>query len=398
MFRRIRSFYIHFISLAASICLCPLISFGQDTVYEKNSFAIEFIANTGKIVKNTRVFPEIDPCVLNELNLCWQTNGNKRWHHQYGFPEFGVSLVYAYQGNDEILGRTYAILPNIAFHAFRTEKRSVEIRLASGFSYFPVIHDYYTNPDNMLIGSHINDISSASITYTRKLSEKIQFKIGAASFHFSNGHYQLPNAGINSVVGTVGLKYFPANPCTTQCRKKAAKEKSPVLLNIRAGAGIHDFGVGTEVGRPKFRVYAASVYASKQVGRLSNVHIGFMNKYYTNYYDFMCDSSLYAPDKRKIRSNTFSLMLGHEFICGRVSLLTQGGINLFNPFAKYYYSLYETKSFKNSIERYICTRLGFQYYVFMPSPSRRFNIFTGIYLNANFGQADFPEISAGISF
>jgi hypothetical protein len=91
-------------------------------------------------------------------------------------------------------------------------------------------------------------------------------------------------------------------------------------------------------------------------------------------------------------------VLGHEFVCGQVSLLTQGGFNLYNPFGKYFHRMYEPKGFKNGIEQWICTRLGFQYYVFTPTPSRRFNIFTGLYLNANFGQADFAELSVGVSF
>lgn len=371
--------------------------FSQDTLPQKNSFFIEAIVNSGKIVQNYPTFPKNNFSMIGEINLGWQTMGTKAFHHIYGFPQLGISFVYAYQGNDVVLGRTYAVMPNISFHAWRKEKSDLEFRIGSGFAYFPVMHHPTENPTNTLIGSHITDISSFSLNYRRKLNKKLQLKLGASTFHFSNGHYQLPNIGINSIVFTTGLKYFPNELKTLPERKKIAKEKHPLLFNIRFGLGVHEFGneLGP-VGGPKYAIYATSFSVSKRLGRVSNVHAGLMSKYYTNYYEYIVDSNVYKSNQH-LKASTFVFFLGHEFMCGKMSLLTQGGINLYNPFYKYYEQYRKNNVFKFA-ETYFCSRLGFQYYFFKPTPERRFNIYTGIFINANFGQADYDEISVGISF
>jgi len=370
--------------------------FSQDTSYHKNSFFIEPILNVGKIVViDPAIFPKNDFCVLNELNFGCQTLGRKPWHHNYGFPQMGISWIYAYQGNDVVLGRTYAIEPNMSLAALRSEKNTLGFRIGCGLAYFPVIHDLVNNPTNMFIGSHVNAIATFSAQYERKLSKRFQFKVGASTVHFSNGHYHLPNAGINSVVFTTGLKYFPGEIKKVPLRKITEKEKYPFLFNVRMGVGVHDFGVKYYVGN-KYMVYATSVFVSKRMGRKSNVQVGLLNKYYTNYHRFIVDSNVYAKNQY-LRSNTFVLFLGHEFMCGRFSFLTQGGINLYNPFYKY-----DERDLKNDFSKFaltwFCSRLGFQYYFFIPTPERKFNIYTGIFVNANFGRADYDEVSIGFSF
>jgi hypothetical protein len=171
--------------------------FSQDSSYHQNSFFVEPIFNAGKSVKiNPEIFPKNDFCLLNELNFGWQTLGRKDWHHIYGFPQPGVAFLYAYNGNDVVLGRTFAIEPNLTLHALRTEKNNIEINLGSGFAYFPIIHNPVNNSTNEYIGSHINGIVSFSFMYSKTLSKTLQLKIGVSTFHFSNGHYQLPNGGM----------------------------------------------------------------------------------------------------------------------------------------------------------------------------------------------------------
>jgi hypothetical protein len=370
--------------------------FSQDSSYHKNIFFVEPIMNVGKSVKiDPGIFPKNDFCLLSELNFGWQTLGRKPWHHIYGFPQPSISLIYAYQGNDVVLGRTVAIAPNLSLHVLRTEKNDIEFRIGSGLAYFPVIHNPADNPANTFIGSHINGIVAFSIYYERKLSKKFQFKIGASTFHFSNGHYQLPNAGINSIVFTTGLKYFPGEIKKIPAGKKIEKEKYPLLFNVRFGLGVHDFGIVPFVGH-EYMIYATSVYVSKRLGRVSNVQAGFMNKYYTNYYQFIVDSNVYAKNQY-FKSNTFVIFIGHEFMCGRISFLTQGGINLYNPFFKYE-DRYLKNDFSKFAETWFCSRVGFQYYFFIPVPERKFNIYAGIFVNTNYGRADYDEVSMGVSF
>jgi hypothetical protein len=377
--------------------LLPEKSLAQDTAYNKNSFFVEPIVNLGKIVKNYPAFPMNNFCLLNELNIGWQTLGRKPWHHIYGFPQLGIAFIYSYQGNDVVLGRTFSIMPNFSVHAYRSGKQDVELRIGSGLAYFPIIYDAVSNTTNTLIGSKITAAPSFSLNYRITVSKKLQYKLGISTFHFSNGHVQLPNVGLNSVVVTTGLKYFPNGLNTLPEQKKIAKEKQPILLNVRIGLGSHEFGSELgPVGGPKYKILTTSVYASQRMGDISNVHIGFIDKYYSNYYEYIVDSNVYSKNQH-LKANTFIFMLGHELMCGRISLLTQGGINMYNPFYKYYNRKGKNDFFKFS-ETWFCSRLGFQYYFFKPTTARRFNIYTGIYINANLGKADFDEVSVGFSF
>lgn len=370
--------------------------FSQDTTYQKKSFFIEPILNAGKIIKNYPSFPSNDFCLVNELNLGWQTQGNKAWHHSYGFPQLGVALIYAYQGNDRVLGRTFSLMPNFSIHTLRKKNHTLELSIGCGFAYFPLIYDSLQNRENILIGSKVTAAASFSLNYLTGLSEKMQYKFGLSTFHFSNGHAQLPNVGLNSILFTTGLKYFikpltPLPPC-----KKTEREKTPILVSVRAGIGMHEFGneLGP-VGGPKYKIFTASVYGSKRMGKVSNVHAGIMSKYYSNYYEYISDNLVFS--NQRLKSNTFIFMLGHEFLCGRISLLTEGGINLYNPFYKYYNRKVKNDFFKFS-RTWFCSRLGFQYYFLKPSATRRVNMYTGIYINANFDKADFNELCVGILF
>ena len=386
---------ILFFFSAASAFYFPLkLSAQSDSVtkYEKNIFITEPIINIGKVVKNYPVFPKITTATISEISFSWQTMGIRNWHHYYNFPRVGGSVLFGVMGNDSVLGNDFALMPHIAFDI----RKNFEMRIGCGFAYFPLIFDAQTNPSNTLIGAHINTCASFSLLYQAKLSKHLMLQLGAASFHSSNGHYQLPNIGINMLMSTIGIKYFPSSIPLKPVRKHFEKIKQPTRINIRLGAGLHEFGNETgPVGGPKYNVYAGSLYLSKRFGHLSNVHVGITGKYYSNFYEYIRDSSVY-DSHRHLKSSAFSVFLGHEFVCGKISLLTQGGINFYNPFYRYYHP---SPDYIIDIgETWLNSRLGFQYYLFEPTAEQRFNMFAGIFINANLGRADFSELSLGFVF
>lgn len=383
--------------LVACFWFLTLPLYTQDSTCSKNCFFIEAVGNVGKIVKNYPRFPVNDYCLLNELNFGWQTQGTKSWHHFYGFPQFGVSLIYSYQGNDNVLGRTYSVLPNFSIHMLRYKKNDIELRIGSGFSYSTKIYDAAKNPTNVLIGSGVSIAPSFSMNYRRILSKELQLKFGVSTFHFSNGHFQLPNVGMNSVTFSAGLKYFPKKINEKPKKNRTAWQKTPVLMNARAGLGMHEFGneLGPVGGR-KYYIYTGALFLSKRVGNISNIRVGITDKYYTNYFEYIKRWDLFRG-KKNLNSHVFSCTLGYELICGHISLLGEVGENFFNPFYIYYHKREKEDYFKYA-ETWFCSRLGFQYYIWNPAPTRRFNIYTGLYINANFGRADFNEVSLGVSF
>ena len=384
-----------FISLFCVFCSTDKVRAQSDSLsqYPKNVFSIEPIFNIGSAIKNTPSFPPIGLAYISELSFAWQTMGRKDWNHYYKFPTLGFSFVYGIFGNDQVIGRNYALMPHFALDM----ARNFEMRIGCGLAYFPVKNDPITNPDNYLIGSHLSTCVSMSMTWRKKLSKHFVLQLGGASFHSSNGHYQLPNVGLNSLVVTAGLKYFPSEVPVKTVKKDFAKIKYPLRFNVRLGLGAHEFGNEKgPIGGPKYAIYSSSLYLSKRYGGISNVHAGITGRYYSNYYSYISDSSLYSSGKQ-IRSCAFSAFLGYEFMCGHYSLLAQGAINIYNPFYKYYHAVPKQDFFEFG-ETWNHNRLGVQYYLFEPSAQNHFNMFAGIYINANLGRADFTDVSLGFVF
>jgi hypothetical protein len=372
-------------------------AFSQSDSTVKNSFFIEPIVHVGKIVKNYPHFPERGTSIFSEVNFAFQTNRGKTWHRIYNFPQFGFSFGNGILGNDSVLGRNYFIMPNISFNIPGNFKRwSIEAKIGSGFAYFDKFYNAQNDSNNFLIGSRVTAAEGFSLDLRVQLSSHLTLKTGFSTFHFSNGHYQLPNVGINTVDYNIGLKYFPRSQPVLTKRKKDPSEKYPLKFNVRVGAGVHEFGseIGP-AGGAKYPIYQEALYVSKRFGNISNVHAGVSTRYYTNYYKYIVDSSLYNKNI-KLKSSAITVFLGHEFMCGRLSLLTQGGINVFNPFY-IYYSAHRRNNIFKFFETYISSRLGFQYYL-LDLASHRNNLYIGLSINANFGQADFDEISLGYTF
>ena len=82
------------------------------------------------------------------------------------------------------------------------------------------------------------------------------------------------------------------------------------------------------------------------------------------------------------------------------------GLNLYKPIYKYDYEL-TNGTIENGIyikpkldwyfdiKKTISSRLGLKYYLLNTNKSPKQNLFLGAFINANFGQADFSELSLG---
>ncbi|MCX6351307.1 MAG: acyloxyacyl hydrolase [Bacteroidetes bacterium] len=370
-----------------------------------NKIFIEPELQIGKIVKNYPypIFPRnVGVAIFPGLHLGYATGGSKKWHHEYGFPMIGVNLIYGVLGNDSVIGRNISLMPDITFSTrkYTGDNWGFDFRIGTGLSWFNKKYDSVNNRGNYLIGSRLNSFSNASFCFRYKINEYLYWKAGIATLHFSNTHFQLPNIGVNTLQFHTSLRYFPQGLSEYPKRKIPEKANAPILVNVRAGFGMHEFGSELgPIGKKKYNIYATSVYLSKRIGMVSSVHAGFMMKYYTNYEEYIQNHNLYPNQNRIIKSSSFNFFLGHEFLCGHFSMLTQGGVNFYNPFYWYYDPIVHPR--RNAFtftETWFCGRLGAQYYFFEPEKKRRTNFYVGTYINSLFSRADFAEVSCGISF
>lgn len=85
----------------------------------------------------------------------------------------------------------------------------------------------FNNPRNLVIGSASNIHISGKIYFNWMLSQRLDLTLGGGFSHYSNGAYQIPNAGINILHGSIGMNYHfnPANRAPMKIREHMELER-----------------------------------------------------------------------------------------------------------------------------------------------------------------------------
>jgi len=388
--------------LQCSIALGQLRTEGKESSDFTERYFIDVNLHTGLVINNYVFwdsFPARNPSALIELKFGKQTIGEKKWHQHYGFPQAGLSLIGGYLGNSKELGYTIGLVPNMTLNAINQHKWSLKVTLGLGFAYFNKPYDLETNPTNILIGSHIASMSIAQLYFRRILSDNTDFNFGLSAIHASDGHYQLPNVGLNKITVQFGVKhYFNKRPTKFYTDSSFFNAEKELKFGIRLGFGMHEFGneLGPVEGS-KYPIIDGAFYVKKPAGKIGSALLGLGYKYYSSFYEKIVEDSTFSSNLR-LKSSVFTLFLGYEFEMGRISLLAQGGINIYNPFWRRFTELVEEEwTFYKQVEGLISTRLGLQYYFFEPIKYQQ-NAYLGLYIKANMGGADFVSLSTGFVF
>jgi len=375
--------------------LSTVISAQDTNSHPKRNIGVELIGHYGAVVKNWPDFPQRKGASLIEANLIKQCTGDKEWHAGYFYPQPGISLIVGSMGNHDILGETAALVPNFSLVTNRSSSWGMRLRIGVGVAYFNRTWNVNNNRDNLLIGSRFTNLGLLSFNIRRDISPKLSLHSGLSFIHFSNSHIQLPNVGINIPAFNLGINYFPnARPAILK-NQPVTETHQKVLFNLRLGLGWHEFGDPVHpTGGPKYAIYTGSAYLSKRIGKIHNIQAGFHLSYYSSFYRFITSQEYYTSDLRK-KSSTAIIFLGHEYMMGRLSFVTQLGFNLHNPFYRDFRSSTERGKSLKSLNS---NRLGLHYYILDPTHSSKKNLYVSWFVKTNLGQADFGEVGFGYTF
>jgi len=97
--------------------------------------------------------------------------------------------------------------------AFRPDSRwDFSYGAAFGLSYNFNPYDELENPSNIFIGTYSNYYVHLEFSAHYELSRRFIIDGSLGFKHFSNGAFRLPNAGINLIPATIGLKYKLGDP------------------------------------------------------------------------------------------------------------------------------------------------------------------------------------------
>lgn len=350
----------------------------------------------GKILRIYPNLPAMEYSSISRLDLDFKTYGAQWWNKAYAYPTIGCQLASGWLGNTEVLGGFLAIVPNLRFKVFSATHSEFYTRIGMGFAYFTNPYDRETNPTNMLIGSAITNITSIQFMYSRALAPNFSVNAGVGFLHFSNGHTQLPNVGLNMPSLQLGLSLrefgFPVAKPLHDSDNFSSKR---LRMDAIVGLGMHEFGETTEpTGGIKYPIYSLGFALSRNLGTIHVVQLGFTYTYYTSFRDYIVNQSFFN-EQLGLKAATVSVYAGHEFILGQFGLDLKLGLYLYNPFRRKYNR--EVLNKPNGFKDISTNKLGINYY-FLDTRLKRKGLYVGMHIKANLGQADFAEFSMGYRF
>ncbi len=170
-----------------------------------------------------------DPIQSISFHVSKETTGKNDWEKLFKFPEYGFSFYYSSLGNDNVLGKSFAL--NYFFRVNFINKKRFQLynQTGMGIGYLTKHFDLEDNYMNVGIGSHVNAHFNLRLGSNFKLTPKFDAQFGLSFDHFSNANSHDPNLGINLVTGFAGLTYRVG---TTTPKEVSPMEKHNVKNNF----------------------------------------------------------------------------------------------------------------------------------------------------------------------
>ncbi len=346
-------------------------------------------------------FPHTTFVQSYELNLGVKLTGKKQWHQLLNYPRFGLSFFFTDLGNNKILGQQFCLVPIAVFPIIRNanKKFQCDVKAGMGASYFTRIYDSIKNPENFSVGEHFTWQVDLGFITRYALGPSAFLQAGAMWMHSSDSHTVLPNVGINTFALNAGVVIYPLRNNVITHHFDTLISNKKIFFSGRFSAGWQKRGGAFgPAGGPSYPVYTGSVFVSKIFAHVVKLNTGFTYHYYQNYYDFIIENNLY-PSLQKLKASSFIWFFGGELLMGRVAFCLEPGINLYKPAYQAFWNQYEKKSKVDYYEKQILAmRIGLNFYLFNPDLHPHNNAFIGCFVNANSGQAEFMEFTAGYVF
>ncbi len=343
--------------------------------------------------------------VLNLSLLNMDTS--KHWVKFYKFPTVGLSFSYSNLGNMEIFKNEFSIIPFIILKTSRNQRKSFDFKIGLGASYFNHPYHNENNPDNKVIGSNFTWAFQLFLYKKFLVTNKVNLKFGIGFLHSSNAHTTIPNYGMNSAMISLAAQ-FPTRTYDPDFALKydniSIKKKNHYFIQVRFGHGWHELG-GTfvPVGTKDYSINSYSLSGGIIFKRQFKMSLGLTYRFYNSFHDFIVrhrsnNRTGLGENPRTEASNVF-IFIGTEFLIGHIGMDLAFGYNLHKPFYDEFNSRWEfNEGFKYFRNKYLVTRFGLKYYLISNERMPRHNVYLGSHINANFGKADFMEISFGYTF
>jgi hypothetical protein len=256
------------------------------------------------------------------------------WAGAYNYPETGILFNYL-DLNEPVLGKIYSSIFYYTFYLNpRKNKLHFLLQFGEGLAYNTNPYDKIKNPKNIVFGSHIlYGFYFGFKVQTRFGRGPLFIETGVSAYHYSNGSFKTPNAGLNIPTFNITLIYDDVKPATdsSDVSLPPFERKKYYSFFVRGTYNEADLpGIGIRPG------YIAGMekiwYTSYKHAYAAGMEImwNFSLKEYL-YYENIAYRKYgdHIPDYRRI-----GLYAGHLFRFGNTSFITAAGVYLYNPSGK----------------------------------------------------------------
>lgn len=391
--------------------------FGQNTeASETNSFFFIPEVTIGKTMEANTFFPEtkLQKGFFFSIGR-YNYDADIEWAARLNYPKTGMMLGLTDFGNTEKVGKAYTFMPFMEFSILKKYTKNLHLQIGIGASYMDTQYNLQTNAFNKAITTAVNWSFRSFFYYDLLKRHTTNWRLGLGYLHHSNGHTRLPNQGLNSFVGSVSILFNDKSIDDFGVKKPTFTSTSESYLSIRFGIGQN---VLSETFNTKKEVYTISGSTGKIINNTFKFGAGFYYRFYEHYYDYIKNNEALVEEQLPhFKDNpfgyatNFGLFATSELLLGHVGFEFELGINIYKPFYKIDWQLNQGYTYVNrdgftivelgeldwyyEIKRTISSRMGLKYYLYSNTSRPKHNIFVGAHINANFGQADFSELSFG---
>lgn len=345
-----------------------------------------------------------------------QHNDSLNWVKQLRNPFTGVILQVANHGNTTKIGHSISLLPYIETPILLNNQK-LKLVTALGVAYHTKKYDVIENWENKAISTDFTYAFRLGFYYDIFQKSNFQTRLNLNYLHYSNGHIQWPNNGINTLAFGLNLSYSGlnnnVNPIDKTVTPKEIEKSKHSFFSIQTGIGEHALY--------RFYNYRRNVYSfdfmyGKIYNKTHKVGLGLYMRHYTNNYKYIKEgNNLVSEEYAGLQKNPFlnasslGIALNYEFLMQHFAVETELGFTLFRPFFPAEYRLdatlinKQTGIYENgkaegttyTLKRFISGKLGLKYYLFNTNNAPKNNFYAGAHIVSRLGQADYSEFTMG---
>ena len=344
-----------------------------------------------------------------------QHNDSLNWVKQLRNPYTGLILQVANHGNVEKIGHSISLLTYIE-KPIILKNEKLKLLSGIGIAYHTEKHTV-ENWQNKAISTDLTYAFRLGLYYDIFQKNNFQSRLNINYLHYSNGHIQWPNNGINTLALGLNFTYDGFNKNTYPVEKtvfpKEIQKSKQSFFSVQTGIGEHALYRFYNFRR---NVYSLDLMYGKIYNKTHKIGLGLYMRHYTNNYKYIKEGNNLVseeyPELQKspfLNSSSMGIALNYEFLMQHVSIETELGLTLFRPFFPAEYRLdatlinKQTGLFENgkaegttyTLKRFVSGKLGLKYYVFNTYKVPKNNFFLGGHIVSRLGQADYSELTLG---